>query len=171
MIGKSERNGAKGKEVNGTVGTNVDEFAVIGGKMCKLGPVMPGVVKPVHVGWYRRSYYFDGVVPENATPDYWDGSAWQVGSSDGRALAKSPWQYLPWRGLAQPYDDGTSQDHPGPLGLGDPSGNPIKRPRAVLDGYEEAAAKTAREKIIFFAFIIAAFLIVVAASAYLGIAR
>lgn len=70
--------------------------------LAQLGPIMPADVKPVHVGWYARSYS-DGREPWNYSRDYWDGKNWFTGWQDGTREDEPAKEKLPWRGLAQPH--------------------------------------------------------------------
>lgn len=73
--------------------------------LAQLGPIMPADVKPAHVGWYARDYGAEGPSAERwlAARDYWDGTNWFIGNSDG-SRNEFPSALLPmrWRGLAEP---------------------------------------------------------------------
>lgn len=69
--------------------------------LAQLGPIMPADVKPVHVGWYARSYR-DGAEPWDYSRDYWDGENWFTGWQDGTREDEPTETKLPWRGLAEP---------------------------------------------------------------------
>lgn len=75
-----------------------------GGSM-KVTQWFDGNVNPAHVGFYQRDYGGEyGNDTLTFQPDYWNGSYWRYGASDGKVAMRSIDQAMKWRGLAEKPD-------------------------------------------------------------------